>query len=127
MVAAEVKDLARETARATEDIDRQVFGIQADAASAIASISGISDVIERINSFQTIIASAVEEQNATTSGMADALQRAATGAGDISTGMREVVVSSTDNKAAAETADLSAGELAVLAERLQHAVSAFRL
>jgi len=127
VVASEVKELAQETARATEDIGRQVEGIQADAVSAVESISGISHVIERINSFQNTIASAVEEQSATTGGMTVALQRAATGAGDITNGMIEVVASTNSNQISAQATEAAAGELATMSNRLRQTVSAFRL
>ncbi|MEU8661257.1 methyl-accepting chemotaxis protein, partial [Actinoplanes philippinensis] len=69
VVASEVKDLAQETAKATEDISQRVQAIQADTESAVAAITRIGEVIEKINQFQTTIASAVEEQTATTAAM----------------------------------------------------------
>src|SRR5690606_38759150 len=66
VVAGEVKDLAQETARATEDITRRVEAIQSDTAGAVAAIREIGQVITRINEYQLTIASAVEEQTATT-------------------------------------------------------------
>jgi methyl-accepting chemotaxis protein len=127
VVASEVKDLAQETARATDDIGRQVEAIQNDTTSAIESISGISEVIERINSYQATIASAVEEQSATTGGMAEALQRAAAGAGEISHGMTEVVNAADGNRQASEDTRQAAADLATMSDRLRQAVSAFRL
>lgn len=66
MVANEVKDLAQETARATEDISRRVQTIQADSAGAVAALADISEVIGRIDDYQSTIAAAVEQQDATT-------------------------------------------------------------
>jgi methyl-accepting chemotaxis protein len=66
VVASEVKDVAQETARATEDNSRRVQAIQADTSGAVTAIEEISDVIGRTSEFQTTIASAVEEQTATT-------------------------------------------------------------
>jgi methyl-accepting chemotaxis protein len=66
VVATEVKELAQETARATEDIAQRVEAIQKDTSGAVEAISRISAVIGRISEFQTTIASAVEEQTATT-------------------------------------------------------------
>ena len=126
VVASEVKDLAQETARATDDIGRQVEAIQNDTTSAIESISGITEVIERINSYQATIASAVEEQSATTGGMAEALQRAAAGAGDITHGMTEVVSAAGSNEQASAGTQRAAADLATMSERLRQAVSAFR-
>src|SRR4029079_18201927 len=81
VVASEVKDLAQETARATEDISRRVDAIQTDTEGAVTAIDQISQVISRINEFQTTIASAVEEQTATTSEMNRSVSEAATGTG----------------------------------------------
>jgi methyl-accepting chemotaxis protein len=83
VVASEVKDLAQETARATEDISRRVEAIQADTTGAVTAIEGISAVIARISDFQTTIASAVEEQTATTAEMNRSVSEAAGGTGEI--------------------------------------------
>ncbi|MEP7764608.1 methyl-accepting chemotaxis protein, partial [Sanguibacter sp. 26GB23] len=69
VVASEVKDLAQETARATEDIARRVAAIQVDTGSAVEAIGEISTIIASINDYQMTIASAVEEQTATTNEM----------------------------------------------------------
>ena len=66
VVAGEVKDLASETARATADIDTRIAAIRTDTTEAVQAISQISEVIDRINALQTTIASAIEEQTATT-------------------------------------------------------------
>ena len=83
VVASEVKDLAQETARATEDISQRIEAIQADTGGALIAIEEISRVIARISDFQTTIASAVEEQTATTSEMNRSVGEAATGSGEI--------------------------------------------
>ena len=69
VVAGEVKELARETARATEDIARRVEAIQSDTQGAVAAMGQISEIIASINDYQLTIASAVEEQTATTQEM----------------------------------------------------------
>jgi methyl-accepting chemotaxis protein len=83
VVASEVKDLAQETARATEDISRRVQAIQTDTGGAVTAIDEISQVITRISDFQTTIASAVEEQTATTAEMNRSVTEAATGTSQI--------------------------------------------
>ncbi|MBZ5203288.1 methyl-accepting chemotaxis protein, partial [Planomicrobium chinense] len=83
VVANEVKELAQETGRATEDIARRVEAIQADTSSAVEAIGEIAAIIARINDFQTTIASAVEEQTATTGEMARNVAEAAAGTGEI--------------------------------------------
>ena len=79
VVASEVKELAQETARATEDISQRVEAIQADTAGAVDAISQISTVIGEINDFQATIAAAVEEQTATTNEMNRNVAEAASG------------------------------------------------
>ncbi|WP_346158575.1 methyl-accepting chemotaxis protein, partial [Nonomuraea recticatena] len=89
VVAGEVKDLAQETAKATEDISRRVEAIQADTGGAVTAIEEIGQIIARINDYQLTIASAVEEQTATTQEMNRGINEAAVGttriAGSIST------------------------------------------
>jgi methyl-accepting chemotaxis protein len=83
VVANEVKELAQETARATEDIARRVEAIQADTGGAVGAIGEISTIIGSINDYQLTIASAVEEQTATTNEMSRNVAEAATGSGEI--------------------------------------------
>ncbi|MDO8119728.1 HAMP domain-containing methyl-accepting chemotaxis protein [Isoptericola sp. b490] len=83
VVAGEVKDLAQETARATEDIARRVEAIQADTSEAVTAIDEISTIIGSINTFQLTIASAVEEQTSTTAEIGRNVAEAATGSGEI--------------------------------------------
>ena len=83
VVAGEVKELAQETARATEDIARRVAAIQTDTTGAVAAIGEISAIIASINDFQLTIASAVEEQTATTNEMSRGVAEAAAGSGEI--------------------------------------------
>src|SRR4029079_621846 len=83
VVANEVKELAQETARATEDIARRVEAIQADTTGAVTAIGEISTIITSINDYQLTIASAVEEQTATTNEMARNVAEASTGSNEI--------------------------------------------
>ncbi|BEL07628.1 hypothetical protein Q0Z83_058190 [Actinoplanes sichuanensis] len=112
VVASEVKDLAQETARATEDISRRVEAIQADTSGAVRAIEEITRVIARISDFQTTIASAVEEQTATTAEMNRSVGEAATGTGEIAeniTGVAEAARSTSDGATRSQetTAELS--------------------
>src|SRR5258707_906411 len=118
VVAAEVKDLAQETARATEDIAQRVEAIQTGTTGAVTAIEEITRVIARISDFQTTIASAVEEQTATTHEMNRSVGEAATGTGEIAqniTGVAEAarLTSEGVNRAERSGADLNrmAGEL----------------
>ncbi|GIG27499.1 methyl-accepting chemotaxis protein [Cellulomonas marina] len=88
VVAGEVKELAGQTAKATEDIARRVDAIQSDTQGAVSAIGQIAQIIASINDYQMTIASAVEEQTATTSemsrGVAEAAQRSSEIASTIS-------------------------------------------
>ena len=83
VVAGEVKELAQETAKATEDISQLVTSIQGDSVQAVEAIKEISEVIDQINAFQATIASAVEEQTATTNEMSRNVTEAAGAATEI--------------------------------------------
>ncbi|MGX6600530.1 methyl-accepting chemotaxis protein [Micromonosporaceae bacterium Da 78-11] len=126
VVAGEVKDLAQETAKATEDISRRVQAIQSDTNGAVNAIGEISAIIERINHIQLTIASAVEEQTATTQEMNRTLSDAAQGAGNIAAtigGVSEATRRTTDSVGATRHA---AEGLATTASQLQTLVSRFR-
>ncbi|GAA1800863.1 hypothetical protein GCM10009682_23130 [Luedemannella flava] len=90
VVANEVKELAQETARATEDISHRVSAIQADTSNAVAAIGEISRIIGRINDYQVTIASAVEEQTATTTEMNRSVSEAAVGSSEIASNIASV-------------------------------------
>jgi methyl-accepting chemotaxis protein len=126
VVAGEVKDLAQETAKATEEISRRTEAIQADTRVAVDAIAGIGDVIERINDYQNTIASAVEEQSATTSNMTGDLNRAAGGTSQISRELADVVAVTATTRDAAQATERTAGDLADIATRLDTMVAAFR-
>ncbi|NAZ83220.1 HAMP domain-containing protein [Kineococcus sp. R8] len=127
VVAGEVKELAHETAQATEEISRRVATIQSETAGAVTAIGEIAAVIERINDFQATIAAAVEEQAATTSEMNRNVAHAAAGSGNIATGVAGVAgLLQGTSGTAAESQDIS-GELDVLSRELQTLVSRFRV
>ncbi|MFG1928671.1 methyl-accepting chemotaxis protein [Cryptosporangium sp. NPDC048952] len=90
VVANEVKDLAQETAKATEDFSRRVEAIQADTDSAVAAIEQISGIIAQINDYQMTIASAVEEQTATTQEMSRSIAEASVGSTSITDNIASV-------------------------------------
>lgn len=92
VVASEVKDLARETADATEDIAHRVAAIQADTEAAVAAIAHIAEIIEQINDTQATIASAVEEQTATANEMSRNVAETATASGEIAANITAVAM-----------------------------------
>jgi methyl-accepting chemotaxis protein len=126
VVANEVKELAQETARATEDISRRVEAIQADAGGAVAAIGEIGVVIGRINDFQTTIASAVEEQTATTNEMSRSVAEAATGTTQIADNMTALAGTARGTAAGVEEAQRATAELARMSQDLQAVVGQFR-
>ncbi|GAB3254124.1 methyl-accepting chemotaxis protein [Kineosporia babensis] len=127
VVAEEVKQLAQETARATEDIGHRVEAIQADTRDAVEAIERITRTIEDVNSYQTTIASAVEEQTAVTSEIARNIDETATAASRIASdivGVSHATMSSSSGIADAERA---AGDLAQVAGGLNQLVGRFKL
>ncbi|WP_376968000.1 PAS domain-containing methyl-accepting chemotaxis protein (plasmid) [Azospirillum sp. A26] len=90
VVASEVKNLATQTAKATNDISEQISGVQAATAEVVEAISGISGIITQINDISIAIASAVEEQDAMTREMAANMNGAAQGVGNVSAGMNAI-------------------------------------
>ena len=90
VVANEVKSLAMQTGKATEEIGQSIAKVQSSTSEAVDAIKVISDTIVKINEITTIISSAVEEQSATTSEMSTSMQVAADGVRHISEGVREI-------------------------------------
>ncbi|WP_436530311.1 methyl-accepting chemotaxis protein [Actinoplanes sp. HUAS TT8] len=125
VVAGEVKELAQETAKATEDISQRVQAIQADTESAVAAIVRIGEVIEKINQFQTTIASAVEEQTATTAEMNRNVATAAAGASEIARNINGVSSAAEQSTMTVAAGQQAASELAALAHDLNQLVSRF--
>jgi methyl-accepting chemotaxis protein len=127
VVAGEVKDLASETAKATEDIARRVEAIQADTTGAVAAIGEISAIIASINDYQLTIASAVEEQTATTNEMSRGVAEAATGSGEIAVNITGVASAAATSSQVLGQMGSSVSELAALSESLRARVSTFTL
>ncbi|WP_433728378.1 methyl-accepting chemotaxis protein [Actinoplanes sp. CA-051413] len=126
VVASEVKDLAQETSRATEDISRRVEAIQADTSGAVASIEEITRVIARISDFQTTIASAVEEQTATTAEMNRSVTEAATGTGDIASTITSVAESARLTSEGVAQSQQASDEMGRMSTELRTLVGQFR-
>lgn len=122
VVANEVKELAKETARATEDIGQKIEAIQADTKGAVTAIGEISSVIGRINDIQTTIASAVEEQTATTNEISRNITEAAKGSSEIAKAITGVAQAAKDTAEGATSTQRAAGELTELAAGLQRLV-----
>ncbi len=125
VVAGEVKELAHETARATEDIQHRITTIQADSAQATRAIAEISEVITRLGDFQNVIASAVEEQGVTTASMSHDVARASDQTDLIAASVYRVAEAATDAAAGIEQASSAIHELSSMSEHLHELVNQF--
>nr|WP_232523235.1 methyl-accepting chemotaxis protein [Nocardioides sp. MAH-18] len=126
VVAHEVKELAQETARATEDIAQRVGAIQSDAADAVDAIGRIGTVVGRISDSQTTIAAAVEEQTLTTQEMNRNVSDAASGSGDIAQTVGRVADASRVTTEGVHQLHGAVADLSRMSVDLQGLVAAFR-
>jgi methyl-accepting chemotaxis protein len=127
VVAREVKELAKETARATEDIGRRVEAIQRDSKGSIDSIRQIGAIVNRIHEIQTAIASAVEQQTATTGEISRSMAEAAKGSSEIARNIVGVARAAQGTTSGANETRLSAEGLARMAGDLERLVSQFMI
>jgi methyl-accepting chemotaxis protein len=126
VVANEVKELAKQTADATEDISQRIEAIQTDTKGAVAAIAQITDIINQINDLQSTIASAVEEQTVTTNEIARNIAEAAKGTSDIAKNIGVVALNAQSTTVGASNTSQAATELARMAADLQKAVNQFK-
>jgi hypothetical protein len=126
VVANEVKELAKETARATEDIGRKVEAIQTDTGDAVSAITQIGSVIGQVNDISGTIASAVEEQTATTNEISRNVAEAAKGSAEIARNITGVARAAQETSRGASEGQQAARELARMAAELQALVGQFR-
>jgi methyl-accepting chemotaxis protein len=127
VVANEVKELAKQTAKATEDISRKIEAIQGDTKSAVAAIGQIGEVIKQVNDISNTIATAVEEQNATTNEMARNVSEAARGSSEITKNISGVAQAAQSTAHGAGDSSKAAGSLAEMSTKLRELVAQFRL
>lgn len=125
VVANEVKELAKETSNATEDIRSRITTIQDDASRAIEAIANIGSIIEKINDIQATIATAVEQQTATASEIGRNVSEAAQGSSEIAASIAGVAEAAEGTSAGASSTLSAASELAETASRLREAVAQF--
>jgi methyl-accepting chemotaxis protein len=126
VVANEVKDLANQTAAATEEIAARIEAIQADTAGAVAANQHIGEIIDRINQISATIAAAVEEQSITTTEIGRSVEVAATGTRDISESISQVAEAAESTRSTTAETNASAEEMAEMANQLGELVSAYR-
>jgi len=125
VVASEVKNLANQTSKATEEIDTQISGMQDATRQAVSAIQGIGQIIEQVNDIATGIAAAVEEQSAATQEIARTVQSTAAGTAEVSTNIAGVTSAAAETGAAASQVLGASGELAKQGEKLRHEVTSF--
>ena len=127
VVVGEVKELAQQTARATESITTRVTATQNDATEAAFAIGGISEVIARIDALQATIAAAVEEQSATTSEMIRNVTEVSTGSQEIAANISGIAAAAGQTTTGAGHTATTAGEVARAATELNQLVGSFTL
>jgi len=125
VVANEVKELAKETAKATEDIGQKIDAIQSDTKGAVQAIAEISSIINQINDISNNIASAVEEQTVTTNEIGRNVNEAAKGTGEIAKNIGGVAIAAQNTTRGASDMQKAAQALSGMAAQLQGLVSKF--
>jgi methyl-accepting chemotaxis protein len=120
VVASEVKELASQTAKATEEIAGQVAAIQSATGDCVTAIGGISDTIREISGIATTIAAAVEEQDSATREIARSVQQAAAGTSEVSVNVAGASQAADQSRALADNVLVASGELS------QHAAALFK-
>jgi len=125
VVAGEVKNLASQTAKATEEIGSQIGGVQSATGDAVTAIQGIAATIGQIDEISTAISSAIEEQGAATQEIARNVQQAAAGVGDVSTNIVSVTQATSESGGASAQVLAAARQLSDLAEKLREDVVGF--
>ncbi|HUJ98078.1 MAG TPA: cache domain-containing protein [Stellaceae bacterium] len=125
VVASEVKQLATQTAKATEEIQATVAEIQSMTGTAVTAIQGIGGIVARMNEITAAVAASVEEQGAATREIAGNVQQAATGARQVSSNVSAAQGAVAQTDAVAAKVLKAAGTLSTDAERLQSEVARF--
>jgi len=125
VVANEVKELANQTAQATEDISKKINDIQTNTDGAVDEIGRITSIINKINDISNTIASSVEEQTATTAEMSRSVNEASKGTENITSNITGVAEATKSNAEGASEGQKSAVELNEMAEQLKDIVEEF--
>ena len=127
VVANEVKELAKETARATEDISHKIEAIQTDTKAAVDAIASMSGVISQVNDISGTIATAVEEQNATTNEMSRNVNEAAQGSSEITSNIARVAEAAQSTTHGATDTQKAAQQLVAMSTQLRSLVGQFKI
>ncbi len=126
VVSNEVKELAKQTAKATEDITQRIASIQIESKGAVAAIHFVSEIIGRVNDISTTIATAVEQQSATTAEMSRNVSEAATGSREVTKNIGGVASAAENTAAGINEARKAAEELAQMSAQLRGLVAQFK-
>jgi methyl-accepting chemotaxis protein len=127
VVANEVKELAKQTAKATEEIKQKITVIRENTSGAVTAIGEIREVIDKISHISTVIATAVEQQSATTSEMARSVAEAARGATTISSNIKGVADAAQNTSTTVGEAQTATEHLARMANQLRDLVGRFKV
>jgi methyl-accepting chemotaxis protein len=125
VVASEVKSLASQTAKATEEISAQITAIQSETAEVVTNIQDIRATIMQVNEISSSIAAAVEEQGAATKEIAHSVQQAASGTNEVSHNISSVTAATAETGSVADTVLQSSGRLSTKLQTLQNEVATF--
>jgi methyl-accepting chemotaxis protein len=126
VVANEVKELAKQTAIATEEISRKIEAIQGETKTTTQSIGQITAIITQINTISNTIAGAIEDQTTTTNDMVRNVNHAATGSAQIVDNMKAVANAAKNTTQGAEETNEAAQKLSKMATELRQLVSQFK-
>jgi methyl-accepting chemotaxis protein len=127
VVANEVKELAKQTAQATEDISRKITAIQTSTQRAVEAIGTIGGVISKVNNISGAIATAVEEQSTTTNDMTRSIADAAKGSAEITRNIEGVAGAVRSTSSSAQGSQRAANDLAEMAMQLHGLVGQFHI
>lgn len=125
VVASEVKNLAQQTASATEEIQREIEGIQSISADTANAITGVGDTIKRMREIAGTIETAVSEQQSATNEICSNINQAATGTKDVSKNISGVTLAAQETSSGASQVLEAAQELSRQSEALQQSVESF--
>jgi methyl-accepting chemotaxis protein len=125
VVANEVKELAKETARATEEIGHKIDAIQSDTQAAVTAIGQVGEVINQVNDISNTIASAVEEQTATTNEIGRNVTEAARGTSEIAQSISRVAETAAHTTASSKETQVAARTLTEMAAQLRTLIATF--
>jgi methyl-accepting chemotaxis protein len=127
VVANEVKELANQTAKATEDIERMIASIQTDTKTSMSETTQIVETVDQINSIQTTIADAVKQQMSTTQEISRSAQAAAAGCSDVANNINQTAKNASDAKLSVDQSRKTIDGLAAMATELHELVRYYRV